>query len=83
MGLFWDLIQQSQISDQRSRTASVEERVSWLESELTRTQETMRLLLQRLKRTSGRILNATVRSVVRSRDMVRHRRGKSTKAEAR
>ena len=49
MGLFWDLIQQSQISDQRSRTASVEERVSWLESELTRTQETMRLLLQRLE----------------------------------
>ena len=49
MGLFWDLIQQNQISEQRSRTASVEERLAWIESELTRTQETMRLLLQRLE----------------------------------
>ena len=49
MGLFWDLIQQNQISEQRSRTASVEDRLAWLETELSRTQETMRLLLQRLE----------------------------------
>ena len=49
MGLFWDLIQQNQISAQQSRTASVEERLAWIETELTRTQETMRLLLQRLE----------------------------------
>lgn len=49
MGLFWDLIQQSQISDQKSRTASVEERLACVETELSRTQETMRLLLQRLE----------------------------------
>ncbi len=49
MGLFWDLIQQSQISEQKSRTASVEERLAWVETELSRTQQTMHLLLQRLE----------------------------------
>ena len=49
MGIFWDLIQQSQISEQKSRTASVEERLAWVETELSRTQQTMQLLLQRLE----------------------------------
>ena len=34
MGLFWDLIQQSQISEQRDSTASLEQRVKVIEAEL-------------------------------------------------
>jgi len=37
MGLFWDLVQQSQISDQQSRAESLEERVAYLEDELLKT----------------------------------------------
>ena len=39
MGLFWDLMQQSQISDQRQRADSLEDRVAWLEEELYHTRE--------------------------------------------
>ncbi len=49
MGLFWDLIQQSQISDQRSRAASLEERVTGLEHELEQTRQIVRTLLERLE----------------------------------
>ena len=45
MGLFWDLIQQSQISDQRGKTDSLETRVVNLEIELRRTQETLHSLM--------------------------------------
>ncbi len=53
MGLFWDLLQQSQISRQGERTASVETRLSYLESELRRTQELMRDVIQRLEQKVG------------------------------
>lgn len=46
MGLFWNLIQQSQISDQHHRSQSLEQRVAALEEELAKTQE---LLLNTLK----------------------------------
>lgn len=46
MGLFWDLIQQSQISDQQSRAESLEERVRYLEDELHKTKV---LLIKTLK----------------------------------
>lgn len=46
MGLFWDLIQQSQISSQNSRATTLETRVAYLENELRKTQE---LLLKALK----------------------------------
>lgn len=39
MGLFWDLVQQSQIEDQKKDAASLEERVAHLETELTKTQK--------------------------------------------
>jgi len=46
MGLFWDLVQQSQIEDQKKDAESLEERVNNLESELERTQN---LLIKTLK----------------------------------
>jgi hypothetical protein len=39
MGLFWDLMQQSQISDQESRAESLEQRVARLENELIGTRK--------------------------------------------
>ena len=49
MGLFWDLIQQSQISSTQERHASLEERVARLESELQRTQSVLHTLIERLE----------------------------------
>lgn len=46
MGLFWDLIQQSQIEDQKQHAKTLEGRVAHLESELEKTQ---RLLIKTLK----------------------------------
>ena len=46
MGLFWDLVQQSQIEDQQSKADSLEERVEILEAEL---QKTKVLLVKTLK----------------------------------
>ena len=41
MGMFWDLIQQSEIEDQKEKAVSLEQRVLYLEKELEKT----RLLL--------------------------------------
>ncbi|WP_420386019.1 hypothetical protein [Roseivirga sp.] len=46
MGLFWDLIQQSQISEQQNRAQSLEERIYYLEDELHKTKV---LLVKTLK----------------------------------
>ena len=46
MGLFWDLVQQSQIEEQQDQADSLEERLANMESELRRTQE---LLIKTLK----------------------------------
>jgi hypothetical protein len=54
MGLFWDLMQQSQISDQRSRATSLEERVQYLENELARTQKTLHTLVAVLEKEYGK-----------------------------
>jgi uncharacterized coiled-coil protein SlyX len=53
VGLFWDLIQHNQISEQRSRSASLEERVTGLERELEQTRQVMRTLLERLETLVG------------------------------
>ena len=53
MGLFWDLVQQSQISDQRHRADSLEERVAWLEEELHHTRELLFKTLKVLEEHSG------------------------------
>ncbi len=57
MGLFWDLIQQSQISRQESRAASLQERVARLEKELDETRLIQRRLLDLLEREFGRDLD--------------------------
>ena len=46
MGLFWDLVQQSQIEDQKKDAESLEERVNNLETELERTKN---LLIKTLR----------------------------------
>lgn len=57
MGLFWDLIQQSQISEQRSRATSLEDRVRQLEGELLQTKQAIRNLLEILEKHFGEDIN--------------------------
>ena len=54
MGLFWDLIQQSQISEQRGRADSVEERVKQLEDELYETRQLLHKLVSILEKEYGK-----------------------------
>jgi hypothetical protein len=54
MGLFWDLIQQSQISTQRTATSSLDERVARLESQLREMQQVQLSLLKTLEKNFGR-----------------------------
>jgi Tfp pilus assembly protein PilN len=49
MGFFWNLLQQSQISEQHQRAKSLEERVSALEEELEKTQKLLVKTLQALE----------------------------------
>jgi len=49
MGLFWDLIQQSQISEQKHASQSLEERVTALETQLCETRTLQRRLLEILE----------------------------------
>ncbi|HZD06430.1 MAG TPA: hypothetical protein VE173_16075 [Longimicrobiales bacterium] len=57
MGIIWDLIQQGQISDARTRTESMEARVARLEDELRRTNETLVRLLRALETRFGEDLD--------------------------
>ena len=54
MGLFWDLIQQSQISEQRDFSSSLEQRVKHLESALSKTQKTLHDLVVILEKEYGK-----------------------------
>ncbi|NVJ64379.1 MAG: hypothetical protein HWD84_09150 [Flavobacteriaceae bacterium] len=54
MGLFWDLVQQSQISDQQSRADSLEERVAYLEDELHKTKVLLIKTLKALEEHTGK-----------------------------
>ena len=53
MGLFWDLIQQGQISRQTNRADSLEARVARLEDQLVEQRKLVLELLQRLESTIG------------------------------
>jgi hypothetical protein len=57
MGLFWDLIQQSQISQQRSSTESLEQRLRELESDLREVKQIQLRLLETLEAHFGRDLD--------------------------
>ncbi len=54
MGLFWDLMQQSQISEQRGRADSLEGRVSQLENELYETRQLLHKLVSILEQEYGK-----------------------------
>ncbi len=58
MGLFWDLIQQSQISDQRAESEDLNSRVRMLEGELRRTQRTLHDLVVLLEGRFGEDIDA-------------------------
>jgi hypothetical protein len=58
MGLFWDLYQQSQITQHAERSGALEARVAGLEHELRRTQELLREVIGRLEQHVGKDLNA-------------------------
>ena len=53
MGLFWDLYQQSQISDHRERAGALEQRVNYLEREVERTQRLLHEVIGRLEKHVG------------------------------
>jgi hypothetical protein len=54
MGLFWDLIQQSQIGEQRQRATSLEARVIALEAQVAETRRLFAALLQHLETHFGK-----------------------------
>ena len=53
MGLFWDLLQQSQISEQRGKADNLDIRVRQLEGELQRVQRTLHNLVVLLEERFG------------------------------
>ncbi|MAT71719.1 MAG: hypothetical protein CMJ58_19605 [Planctomycetaceae bacterium] len=57
MGLFWDLMQQSQISSHDERAGALEARVVRLERELHRTQTVLHEAIKRLEIVVGEDLN--------------------------
>ena len=54
MGLFWNLIQQSQIQDHKNKAGTLEARVRNLEWELAHTRELLIKTLKILEEQSGR-----------------------------
>ena len=54
MGLFWDLMQQSQISKQSSRADTLEKRVQDLEDEMLKTRTLLHQLVVLLEKQYGR-----------------------------
>ena len=53
MGLFWDLMQQSQISDQKRHASSLEMRVQYLTEDLRETRKTLCQLIKLLEEKFG------------------------------
>jgi chaperonin cofactor prefoldin len=53
MGVFWDLLQQSQISEHRDRAESLEARVARLEQENDRLATLLREVIGRLEKHVG------------------------------
>ena len=57
MGLFWDLIQQSELEEQKGKAESLEERVKLLEDELEKTKALLLKTLKVLEERSGTDIN--------------------------
>ncbi|MGK0487889.1 MAG: hypothetical protein ACJAXB_001070 [Candidatus Endobugula sp.] len=54
MGLFWDLVQQSQIEDQKTNAETLEDRISNLEFELDKTKDLLSKTLRVLEEVVGK-----------------------------
>ena len=57
MGLFWDLIQQSELENQKGKAESLEERAALLETELSTTKALLLKTLHILEKSSGLDIN--------------------------
>lgn len=57
MGLFWDLIQQSELDEQKGKAESLEERITALEDDLVKTKALLLKTLKLLEERSGRDIN--------------------------
>lgn len=57
MGLFWDLIQQSELEEQKGKAESLEERITLLEGELDKTKALLLKTLKILEQRSGTDIN--------------------------
>ncbi len=57
MGLIWNLLQQSQISNQKAKGSSLENRVEQLETDLNATRILVRDLVKRLDEVVGEDIN--------------------------
>jgi len=57
MGLFWDLIQQSELEEQKGKAESLEERITLLEEELEKTKALLLKTLKVLEQRSGTDIN--------------------------
>ena len=57
MGLFWDLLQQSQLEEQKGKAESLEQRVSNLEYELDKTKDLLSRTLRLLESQTGQDIN--------------------------
>ena len=57
MGLIWNLLQQSQISNQKTKASSLENRVEQLETDLNATRRLVRDLVKRLDEVVGEDTN--------------------------
>lgn len=61
MGLLWDLMQESQLSDSKRQAKNLEERVAALEEQLRTTNNVMMNLLRALERRFGEDLDGDKR----------------------
>ncbi|MFC3879792.1 hypothetical protein ACFOSV_06375 [Algoriphagus namhaensis] len=53
MGMFWDLIQQNEIDEQKAKADTLEARVEYLEEELSKTKALLLKTLHILEERSG------------------------------
>ena len=53
MGILWEVVQTGLMYGQKRKSDSVEDRVQFLENQLTRTQDTLRELVKKIEKIHG------------------------------
>jgi hypothetical protein len=53
MGILWEVVQTGLMYGQKCKSDSVEDRVQFLENQLTRTQDTLRKLVKKIEEIHG------------------------------